>query len=76
MGFNEYAKDSIFYYHEYDYDEEDEEPEELLDPESWQDWHSEVLLDGYMTIRDHFESQYLRAPMSFNQYCEYKYSRV
>jgi hypothetical protein len=75
MGFNEYAKDSIFYYNENDYDDDEDYTEEPLDPESWQDWHSERLLDGYMDIRDRYESQYLRVPFTFNSYCEYKYSQ-
>lgn len=76
MGFNdEYSRDA--------YLAEDIGPdssEELEhDPfygftqEDWEDWHSEELLDNWMSIREEHELLYLEPPGTFNQFCNFMY---
>jgi len=72
-GLNDSAPKTIWVEDELDYNSEDDEYQEPLDPESWQDWHSERLLDEYLTIAESYESIYLRCPQTFNQYCEWSY---
>jgi hypothetical protein len=78
MGFNdEYSRDA--------YLPEDVGPEYIDDPddqfddftqEDWEDWFSETLLDDWMSIRESYESQYLEAPGSFNDYCNFIYNSI
>jgi hypothetical protein len=78
MGFNdEYSRDA--------YLPEDVGPEYIDDPddqfddftqEDWEDWFSETLLDDWMSIRESYESQYLSAPGSFNEYCNFIYNSI
>jgi hypothetical protein len=70
-GLGDEAPKALWDERELAYDSDDSDTPEEMDPETWQDWNSEWLLDNYMEIRDQFESRYLRAPFSFNQYCEY-----
>jgi hypothetical protein len=74
FGLSDYVPKTIWDEDELSYNSEEEDLYEPLDPESWQDWHSEELLDEYMSIRDSYESKYLRAPITFNQYCEWSYN--
>jgi hypothetical protein len=75
FGLSDYTPKTIWNEDELDYNSEEDEYQEPLDPESWQDWHSEVLLDDYMEIRDYYESQYLKAPLTFHDYCQLKLSQ-
>lgn len=42
-----------------------------LDPESWQDWNSEQLLDVYMSLVELFEDGYTNKTVPFNAFCEF-----
>jgi hypothetical protein len=79
MGFNEYAADSLLYGEDALGDDDhtlDDGLMEPLDPESWQDWHSEDLLNMWMSIRQYKEERYICDRATFNSFCEwaYKYS--
>lgn len=56
---------------------EDEESIEL-DPETWQDYNSEHLLNMYMSLVDYCETQGLQfmKETSFNQFCNFIYNRM
>lgn len=60
MGINnEYGYDAfdgdMFVYDDDDYDEDDQE----LDAESWEDWHSEHILNMWMSLRQYLADNYL-----------------
>jgi hypothetical protein len=60
MGINnEYGYDAfdgdLYAYDEETYDEEDQD----LDPESWEDWHSEHILNMWMSLRQYLEDNYM-----------------
>jgi len=74
FGLSDAPPKSIWVEDELDYNEELDQEEEPLDPESWQDWHSEQLLDEYLEIASTHESVYKRCPISFNTYCEWSYN--
>ena len=74
FGLGDDAPKALWDEDELQYDSDECEFHEDMDPETWQDWHSEWLLDTYMDIREYHESQYLRAPLSFNTYCEIMYA--
>jgi len=74
FGLSDYTPKTLWVEDELDYNSEDDDTQEPLDPESWQDWHSEELLDDYLLIANKFESVYRRAPFTFNAYCEYAYN--
>jgi hypothetical protein len=79
MGFGEYASDSLFYRHESEFDDntaDDDTRDDPLGPEDWQDWHSENLLNMWMSLREYHETQYLRAPGTFNSFCEWVYKNT
>lgn len=45
-----------------------------LDPESWQDWHSEKLLNVYLSLIEYCEDVSMKNYMdgiSFNTFCEF-----
>jgi hypothetical protein len=74
MGFNEYAQDSIIYGEDAIEDDlQDDGLMEPLDPESWQDWHSEDLLNMWMSIRQYKEERYICDRATFNSFCEWSY---
>jgi len=74
MGFNEYAQDSIFYGEDaIEDDTQDDGSMEPLDPETWQDWHSEDLLNMWMSIRQYKEERYICDLATFNSFCEWSY---
>jgi len=52
-------------------DEEFHDPFEDFSREDLMDWHSEDALEQYMLLREHYESRYLKVPVSFNQFFEY-----
>jgi len=55
---------------------QDDDPFDEFTQEDWEDWYSEDLLDMWMPIREFHESQYLRAPRTFNQFCDHQYHFV
>jgi hypothetical protein len=74
MGFNEYAEDSIMYGEDaFEEDQLDDGLMEPLDPESWQDWYSEDLLNMWMSIRQYKEDHYICDKATFNSFCEWAY---
>jgi len=69
MGFhNDYAGDVN--QEDANIDTSDDEVEEPLDPQAWQDWNSEHLLNMYMSLVDYCETQGLpfMCNVSFNQF--------
>jgi hypothetical protein len=75
FGLGDDAPKAIWEDNEFPYDSDDDcDFIEEFDPETWQDWNSEWLLDNYMNIRDVYESQYLKVPFTFNCYCEIMYA--
>lgn len=78
MGFNEYAEDSWIYGDSYDYDDQMEEYEPYeFDEETWQDWHSEDLLNMWMSICEYRENLYIRDKClqnaTYSSFCEWAY---
>lgn len=77
MGFNEYTEDSIMYGEDaYDDDNQDDGTLEPLDPESWQDWYSEDLLNMWMSIRQYKEERYICDRATFNSFCRWAYAQT
>lgn len=77
MGFNEYAQDSIMYNEDvFEDDIEEDLDMEPLDPESWQDWYSEDLLNMWMSIRQYKEDRYICDRATFNSFCEWAYTQT
>jgi hypothetical protein len=74
FGLGDDAPKALWDENELQYDSEEGEFFEYMDSETWQDWNSEWLLDNYMNMRDYYESQYLKAPITFNNYCEIMYA--
>lgn len=73
MGRNdEYSRDA-FLPEEVGFDQEiqdDYDPHSEFTQEDWEDWYSEELLDMWMPIRESYEAQYLRPPITFNKFCD------
>lgn len=71
MGRNdEYSRDA-YQGDQYVYDSDDsDEFENELDPETWQDWYSQELLDGWMYLRDYFDQNYIRCRAGFPDFCD------
>ena len=71
MGRNdEYSRDAYQGDH-YAYDSDDsDEFENELDPESWQDWYSQEILDGWMYLRDYFDQNYIQCRAKFPDFCD------
>jgi hypothetical protein len=75
FGLGDDAPKALWDETELQYDSDDGDYDvDAADPETWQDWNSEWLLDNYMAIRDAYETRYLRVPFSFNHYCEIMYA--
>lgn len=76
MGLNNEYSDDV-----YDLDtllesSDDESDEDLvLDPESWNDWYSEHLLNMWMGLRAYLEDNHLQHTLlvnvSFHDFCEF-----
>ena len=58
----------------FQYDCESDEEDISLNPEDWQDFHSEDLLDVWMSIVEYHETWYLPLRKSFNDLCEFVYN--
>ncbi len=50
--------------------------EDDLSPEDWQDWHSEELLNAWMSVVEYHEQWYLPLRRTFNQFCEFVYNQT
>jgi hypothetical protein len=44
------------------------------DPESWQDFHTEHLLNMYTTITENYGLVCSRCPRTFNEFCTFMYN--
>ena len=58
-------------------DQDDDTNECDLDPEAWQDWNSEHLLNMYMSLVDYCDTQgltYMKS-VSFNDFCHFIFNR-
>jgi hypothetical protein len=64
MGINnEYGYDA-FQGDQYAYDDDYQEDEYMdLDAETWQDWHSDHLLNMWMSLRQYTEDNYLSSSL-------------
>lgn len=64
---------------EFDQTEDQDDDDNIdLDPEAWQDWNSEHLLNMYMSLREYCDTQglqYMRL-ISFNDFCNFIYNRI
>jgi hypothetical protein len=76
MGINnEYGSD--VFYDEYvgDPQDDDDDHEMELDPETWHDWHSEHLLNMWMGLRAYLEDNHLTSTFlvdaTFHDFCEF-----
>lgn len=78
MGLNSEYRDDVLYaedaFEPQDVDEQ-EDHELILDPQSWEDWHSEDLLNMWMSLRTYLQdrgmSNTLLTTASFNNFCEF-----
>lgn len=76
MRRTEFSDDVIMYSTEpivEDDDTSQDEEEFELDPESWQDWHSEHLLNMYMSLISYCEdtgTKFMNG-ISFNTFCNF-----
>ena len=59
-------------------DQDDDNESVDLDPESWQDWNSQHLLNMYMNLKEYCDTQGLQFMnnVSFNNFCNFIYNRV
>jgi hypothetical protein len=73
---NEYRDDAIFCGEDVDeaYNEQ-EDHELLLSPADWHDWHSENVLNMWMSIRQYLEDNHLNSTLmnnaSFHDFAEF-----
>lgn len=44
-----------------------------LNQEEWEDWHSEELLNDWMSIVEYHENLYLPLPGTFNEFCDFQF---
>lgn len=77
MGINnEYRDDALFGGNDVDetYDEQDDR-ELVLGPQDWHDWHSEDVLNMWMTLRQYIEENNLNSTLlnkaSFHNFAEF-----
>lgn len=73
MGVNdEYSRD-VYVGDQYAYNSDDDSDDlnDELDPESWQDWYSEQLLNAWMTIRMWYEDQYIPVRSTYHDFVEF-----
>lgn len=77
MGINnEYRDDAIINGDDVDeaYDEQ-EDRELILSPTDWHDWHSEDVLNMWMSLRQYLEDNHLNSTLmnnaSFNDFAEF-----
>lgn len=82
MGLNnEYRDDASLMYQDDDgfdvppQDDQDDDGELILDPESWHDWHSEDLLNMWMGMKAYLEDRYMDQTImnkaTFHNFCEF-----
>ena len=59
-------------------DQEDDDTNTDLDPESWQDWNSQHLLNMYMSLVEYCDAQGLQfmKGVTFNDFCHFIFNRV
>ena len=78
MGLNNEYRDDILYsedaFEPQEVDESDDH-ELILDPQSWEDWHSEDLLNMWMSIRTYLQDRGMNNTLlktaNFNNFCEF-----
>jgi hypothetical protein len=81
MKRTEFVDDVIFFNYKEDplvQEEESDDEEPLkLDPESWQDWNSEHLLNMYMSLKEYCEDNGINFmdKVTFNSFCEFIFAR-
>lgn len=59
-------------------DQDDDDSRTELDPESWQDWNSQHLLNMYMSLVEYCDTQGLQfmKTVTFNDFCHFIFNRV
>lgn len=66
MGINnEYGEDAFFESTHDDQDDQDDN-EAILSPEDWHDWHSEDVLNMWMSLRQYLEDNHLKSTLLNN----------
>ena len=77
MGLNnEYRDDAIVYDDDADYEDDlPEDNELLLGPEDWHDWHSEHVLNMWMSLRQYLEDNHMNNTLmnkaTFHNFAEF-----
>lgn len=54
-------------------DTEERFTEDDLDQESWQDWHSQALLNAYYDLEHSCQNSGLKFRVTFNEFCNFMY---
>jgi hypothetical protein len=78
MGLNSEYRDDLLYsedaFEPQEVSDQDDQ-EFVLDPQSWEDWHSEDLLNMWMSLQTYLQdrgmSNTLLNEASFNNFCEF-----
>lgn len=59
----------------FDEEQDDQEPELELGPEDWHDWHSEDVLNMWMSLRQYLEDNHLQTTLlskaTFHNFAEF-----
>lgn len=77
MGFNnEYRDDALFDADAYDETYDEQEDHELeLNPQEWHDWHSEDVLNMWMSLRQYLEDNHMSSTLlnkaTFHNFAEF-----
>lgn len=77
MGINnEYRDDALVFENDPDYEEDCLEDNELiLSPEDWHDWHSEHVLNMWMSLRQYLEDNHMNNTLmnkaTFHNFAEF-----
>lgn len=79
MGLNNDYADCVNTEDDIDLTEDQDDDDNIdLDAEAWQDWHSEHLLNMYMSLVEYCNTQglpFMRL-VTFNDFCNFIYNRV
>jgi hypothetical protein len=75
MGINnEYGYDAFQNEDALDDDQQDDD-ELILDPQAWHDWHSEHMLNMWMSLRQYLQDNHMSSTLmnhaTFHSFCEY-----
>ena len=78
MGFNNEYRDDALFDADAAYDETYDEQEDhdlVLDPSEWHDWHSEDVLNMWMSLRQYLEDNHMSSTLlnkaTFHNFAEF-----